>query len=284
MSHTVVNSMINVEKFKYYKMQCRVMHQDVYGFLGTCDSLLFTGLLGTVPGTNIDLLHARDSKGAWHRRPMVYGCYPHQSKSTISRDMLLGVLYWAYYNKRCDVVDDLIDYSFKHFMVMGKGPLSRTLMSPSLLSTAAWISYRLGGPSRKWLRAIPYMGGEKLTGFEAHLQVLHLLLRKQLKTDDCYKYQRRWINYHLNRCPTNPLFLHAAGFNALAMDELDNPKLWPVDRLPTTRNRKEPWLFQRDTDTDDWKPAVKGTPVETHSGADYLFLVSMILRDIEQNS
>jgi hypothetical protein len=55
---------------------------------------------------------------------------------------------------------------------------------------------------------------------------------------------------------------------------LDNPGLWPNDRLPTTADRLEPWLPQRDNGP-DWKPSAQA-PAVTHHGADFLFVYALM--------
>lgn len=189
--------------------------------------------------------------------------------------MILGVLYSAYYNKDLQLSESIVKYAFKHFGIMGKGVLSRTLITLSLLSTAAWVSYKLGGRPRKWLRCIPYIGGNNVKGFEAHLQVLHLLLRKEMNTFDSKNYKSKYFSSHVVRNPDNALFLYACDYLALAEDALDNEKLFPVDRPPNSRDRKEFYLWQREKEK-DWLPSdVK--PAIRHAGLDYLFVSWLIL-------
>lgn len=273
-----VKNVINTDTYKKYRSHLQLM-SDKHGFIETdkYDSLLFTGLCTVIPGLRINIRAARLADGSWVRRPSDYPSgFPEHTASTISRDMLLGVLYAAYYQRDRGLVDDLIRYAFYHGFVMGKGPLSRTLMSPGLLSTAAWISYRLGGKSRWLLRHLPFVYPKGLTGFQAHLAVLHGLLRRTLRTPDSTstKAQEFFVD-QVSRQPNNPLFLYAAGFQALACAALQTENLWPADRLPTRGDRKEPWLLQRD-EGPDWLPC-KEDPDVTHSGADYLFVASLIL-------
>ena len=179
------------DKYKLYKYLLPEI-QDKYGFTlsDECDSLLFSGLLGSVEGVDIHIDVAQDpSTGQWMRRPIMYpACWDcsnplstwqriklvlkhilatrkvdkvqisklfDQGGSSISRDMLLGLAWFAYFNKRLDISEQVIKYALSHYCVMGQGTISRTLLTPGLLSTFAWISYRLGGPNRWWLRCIP---------------------------------------------------------------------------------------------------------------------------------
>ncbi len=53
-----------------------------------------------------------------------------------------------------------------------------------------------------------------------------------------------------------------------ALVVLLDDSLFPNDRLPTTRNRCEPYLFQRDDTGDDWRPCAG--KIKIHDGIDYL--------------
>lgn len=247
--------------------------QDRDGFIESseCDSLLFSGLVGCVPGIQIDLDKAFDrASGQWHRRPCDRPCFPEHSKSTISRDMLLGVLWYAYFNKRLDITEQLIKHALRNFGLMGqavdlKTTVGRCLISPGLLSTAAWISYRLGGPSRPWLRYLPQSESSSVIGFQAHLSVLHILLRQLVTGKKTYG---KILEKHYNRNSFNPLFCAAVGRYDEARTILMHEAVWPKDRLPTSEDRKEPWVLQREYGK-DWWPTIG--PAHTHSGGDFLF-------------
>jgi hypothetical protein len=103
------------EKYKIYKS---LLKQDQYGFIESdeCDSLLFTGLVGCLPSITVNIDSAFDkTTGMWHRRPTSTPCFPNGSKSTISRDMLLGLACYAYHNKRLDISEQVIKYSLSHW-------------------------------------------------------------------------------------------------------------------------------------------------------------------------
>jgi len=146
------------------------MVQDKYGFIYSddCDSLLFTSLIGCVPGVSLHIDAARSAKSSmWERRPCDKPCYPAHSKSSISRDMLLGLCWYAYHNKRLDITEHVIKYALNNYLIMGEGVISRTFMTPALLSTFAWASYKMGGPSRPWLRWIPVAPSKAVVDFQA---------------------------------------------------------------------------------------------------------------------
>lgn len=242
--------------------------QDSDGFIESaqCDSLLFTALVGCVPRVNVNIDAAFDGK-LWHRRPCDRPCYPQHSKSTISRDMIVGLLWYAWCNGRLDISESIVKHALSNWGVMGKGVLSRTLISPSLLSTAAWVSYQLGGPSRSLLRAIPVTGGIK-TDFEAHLHVLHLALRSRLTGSRGHD---STLAEYADRNRNNALFQIAAGRTTEGARILNDALLFPETRLPTASDRKTPWLWERDYGL-DWR---QSNSSKVHSGGDYLFAYSL---------
>lgn len=272
------------DKYQRY-LELLPMTQDEHGFIDSyeCDSLLFTGLTGCLPDVSVDIDKAFDSKtNLWHRRPVSKSCYPDHSKSTISRDMLLGLAWYCYYNNRKDIVEQVINYAFSNWGIMGEAKtktvlIGRCFIGPGLLATYAWILYKLGGKDYWWLRMIPADFGYGLKGFQAHLQVLHILLRYKL-TGKLSRGSRAKIAKHVKREPRNPLFLYVDGQSGLAKDMLMTEEWWPSDRLPTRADRKSNWLPMRDYGS-DWKPS-DVDPGRTHSGGDFLFVAGLILGKI----
>lgn len=309
--------MLNLQqKFDFYLSQLK-SQQDAAGFIYSdeCDSLLFSGLVGSVPKTNIDISKAQDPKsGQWFRRPtFLEPCYDcsqpwsfwsriceiwkavdlkslskssyrqtfaaqaqaifEQGGSSISRDMFVGMAFYCWFNKRLDLSESVVKYALKHLCIMGQGTPTRTLLTPGLLATFAEISYCLGGPNRWWLRKIPQSEDPSLVGFEAHLSVLHILLRRYLTGENPFR-DVLWKQYV--RQPTNPLFAFAADVISGARNILLMPSLWPEDRLPTNRDRSCNWLLERDMGT-DWQPDTTSPTTTVFSGGDFLFTAWLIL-------
>jgi len=273
-----------------------------------CDSLLFESLRGCVKGQNPDIDAAFN--GRWWRRPHGWQnqCYnaslatneesflmkclritalklsfPKVSLeeiikenwyrgSTISRDQLVGLAWYALHNNRLDISEGVIDYALKHGGKMGDGDPTRTNIMPSLLATFAWVSYKLGGPSRPWLRWVQVSTG-KCVGFEAHLQTLHILLRSEMRGWRTDK-ERTALQWQYDRVPANPLFALAVGDFRSAEISLGESYLWPEDRLPTNHDRKEPYLPQRDQGK-DWMPDLDADKI-THPGSDYIFCYALM--------
>jgi len=194
--------------------------------------------------------------------------------------MLLGVAWFAWFNKRLDISEHIIKYALTHFGVMGKGTgivgKARINIRFPLLATFAWISYRLGGPSRWWLRWIPADYGAVQTGYRAHLQVLHILLRRNLTRD--FHLHEGLLKKQMERQPNNPLFAHAAGADKIAKQLLSDPWLWPENRLPNRGDRKAMWLLSKDFG-DDWRGTAEGHEVE-HYGGDFIFCKWLIDKGI----
>jgi hypothetical protein len=112
-------------------------------------------------------------------------------------------------------------------------------------------------------------------GFAAHLQVLHVLLRREVAGFDL---STPVLDKQAARQPNNPLFLLAVGDFEKAEKILSNENYWPSDRLPTKADRFVEWLPMRD-EGEDWLP--DGRLDQIHSGGDYLFLVW--LKEVLQN-
>lgn len=261
------------KKYKLYIELIKTVQNEA-GFIefSHCDSIGFSSLIGCVPDVKVNIDAAFDKvSGQWHRRPCDKPCFPEHSKSTISRDMILMLLWYAYFNKRLDISEQIIKHALGNFGIMGqavnfKTKIGRCLISPALLSTAAWVSYRLGGPSRPWLRWLPVSPADHVTGFQAHLTVLHVLLRNKLTNKNSYK---EVLESHYKRQPNNPLFALAAGDLNAAEAILADSNLWPDNRLPSNHDRKEPWLLQRDYGP-SWQPDSTAAK-HKHSGGDFLF-------------
>lgn len=267
--------MDNLEsKYKFYLSELwKVTDKDGFIYSDECDSLLFSCLLGAIPEVDVNIMSALDKKtGMWHRRPCSKPCYPEHSKSTISRDMLLGLCIYAYCKNRLDILEQVISYALAHYLVMGKGLLSRTIMTPGLLSTYAWASHRLGGPSRPWLRYLPQIESSKVEDYQAHLSVLHIIFRNHLTGKSKY---RELLKKHADRVPDNAFYQYAAGRVDKAYTILNNEQYFPSNRLPTKADRKAEYLWQREMK--DYAPTDSDHIL---APADYLFVYALIEKKI----
>jgi hypothetical protein len=260
---------------------------DPFGFADVehCDATTYSGLLAA-SGAPVQLETAEQSPGRWLRRPTTYPeCWANkQSRSTISRDAILSVLWWAWTTNRLDVVDRLWDYGNGRSWFMGDGRLAGvdTLLNTNMLSLLAWTIYELGGHPPAWALLIQPSWDSETVGYEAQLQVLQILLWGEIHGQipeegaDC-------LRRHLTREDWNPLFYVAAmrwlgadpqGLDVLLTNET-GVRMWPTDRLPTSADRCAAWVTMEDSGADGWVPCPERGA--THSGGD-LLLLDRILR------
>lgn len=268
--------------------------QDAHGFIlsDECDSTLFTGLLGTLKEFDVDLTKAQNQDtGQWFRRPTtgVDPCYPDHSKSSISKDMFVGILWYAWKTNNLSILRGIWQYGKSHDWYMGQGDISRVYFVPALQSTLAKMIYALGGEDHP-IRVLNFSvsditGLENLAeygrpvGFAAHLEVLMVTLLAEVE-GGLRDGSLEILKYHAERQPKNALFLYAyikytTGDYTEAINILLQDSLFPSDRLPTCADHKEPWIWQRDYGA-DWQPSVCD---KVHPGGDFLFVANLILQE-----
>lgn len=274
-----------IDKFDRYLALFK-QKQDDSGFILTdkCDSLLFSCLAGCVQGVDIKVDVARIDEGTWLRRPMFYlECYEcGDSKSTISRDQLLGLAWYAWCNKRLDISEGIIKHALKNFGIMGKGVLSRTFIGGGLLSTFAWISYRLGGPSRPWLRfiSVGISSTRGIIDFQAHLQVLHYHLRSEITGHQRDRGRSQEIALeHAKRTDNKNSYFNCVAGLLDRNETLLDIALFPDDRLPQDADRFSGWLWERDPGF-DWCGGLD--PDKQHTGGDFLWTAAWYLGKIKK--
>lgn len=236
---------------------------NTYGFVDGCDGLLFTSLLrASGYETNLYQAEVKTSPGKWQRNAEQNCLQTGESASTISRDMILGLSVALWQTGDRTSAEEILAYSIANQGFMGEAVsqderVSRTLMTPQLSGLLYEIIYRLGGADSDLRGYIPDFTSS-LTGFEAHLQALRVMLRgamyKGLVADDV-----KIVAAQLAKNPGNALFeaVHAAftdGDMSAAADIFLNEKYFPAARLPRSSDRCEPYLWQRDEGTSDWLP------------------------------
>ena len=270
----------------YEKLQDR----DVNGFILTdsCDALFFSGLLGAArpDSVNIEAAAERTSEGiVWHRRP-AKDCSPSlgTSRSTISRDMLLGLMWHMWRNKQLDLATELMeDLKSNSYFLRGEGTAGELLVNQNLLNTLANLIKALDGPRYGLELAYPtsITAG---TGFESHLATWHILLRGEIlgKLSDS---EFDTLKELASREPQNPLYRAAAakyidGSYDSSVELLLNEQHWPASQLPSSANHCSSWPIQRDLLKDgkpnpDWLPCPDEN--KTHSGAELIVIYYLIL-------
>ncbi len=259
-------------------------HQDSNGFIMTehCDATLFSGLLSAaLPASKIDIrAAANDELDQWYRRPDK-DCGPAfgNSRSTISRDMILGILWYMLKNKDVEAAEKLMSQLYNNsWLLKGDGSIGELLVNPSLIGTLANIIKKIGGTSYPEQLLLP-ASFNKTEGFVAHLTVWHILLRGEL-FKEIPESHLDILKYHRDRNPRNPLFQAAYhkytdGNQEVAIDLLLDNNEWPSHSLPTSREHCSDWPIQRDYTEKDWGSC---EPVVEHTGAELILIYQLIIK------
>lgn len=257
--------------------------QDSFGFVETekCDSILMSSLAAVGRGERIDLASARDSAGQWYRRPLFYDeCYASGgSKSTISRDMFTGIFFYLFRTQDLDALRGIQKYGKEHSWVMGQGVITRTPLGFGLQGLLAGMIRKLEGGEAYDKFDLQPAWGINLTDFEAHLQILSVLMYGEVYgfIPDTAKKQ---VKIQHSRQPKNPLFALASakwvdGDYAAAEQALLNGP-WPSDRLGTQLDYCTPWVIERDFGP-NWFPCEQVTESKRYSGGDWLFVARLLM-------
>jgi hypothetical protein len=250
-----------VSKAKLYKK----LHTG-WAHQGGCDSLGFTSLCKMSGGCqDVDIYQAEGEPGRWYRNPGKR-CYDDgQSKSDISKDMLMMLFPYLYATGDKQNLREIYEYGKANGNVMGRGPLSRTFLTPPMV----WTLQRMIGFEVSVKSETPVV---KKAGFEKHLDAIDLILKAMVGGGlDPLQYEE--IRKYAEASPRNALFSalynkYRDGNQQQAIDILLDEKLFPSDRLPTARdNRCEEYLWQRDDDPKDWGPCDSD---KVHDGVDFL--------------
>lgn len=250
--------------------------QNSNGFIETdhCDSLLLTSLLGAAGVPIADIHAAEQEPGKWQRRDLASGlCFPDGgSKSSISRDMLLGLMWYAWSQRDLTILEELYQYGEAHDWVMGEGDVARTGLR-TLRGTLAAAIHKLGGPHRPAAELITDPQLVAKSGYEAHLQILGMLLRGEIY-GELPQRQLVIIGQLASSNPDSPIMQAAAArwvggkyvgkYTAAAR----NSTYFPNDRLATSADRCIDWATQQKNPA-DWAPCAEEGRV--HSGGDWLF-------------
>lgn len=248
------------EKAELYKSLSRGWSHD------KCDSLGFTALAKIAGGAqDADIYQAEGEPGRWYRSPE-HDCYDlGQSKSDISKDMFTMLFPYLYLKSDKQNLQEIYDYGKANGWIMGRGYISRTLMTPAMIWTLQKmlnLNYQVNpNSSEKTVKA----------GFEKHLDAISLFTKALIGGGlDPIQYEQ--IRKYSEENQKNALFValyrkYRDGNQAQAIEILLDESLFPSDRLPTSADRCEEYLWQRD-DGADWQPCDQG---KVHDGTDFLF-------------
>jgi hypothetical protein len=256
--------------------------EDEDGFIefDKCDSIHFSALTAIGAGRPFNISKVITDEGKLIRRPLRHGeCYPKNSGSENSRDAYQCVLAYGVSQKDTSLLERLYEYVAGHNWVSGEGPLSRTFWTPTIRALYARAIHSLGGKAyANRLFPVEYPAGA--TGYAAHLQVVGILSYGNFSGAVTDAMLERLREHHA-REPRNPLFAAAAyrytgeeAAREAAISALSDEQLFPAERLPSSADRCEPFLVQRDSDSDGWKPCPEEG--KTHSGGDFLWAEAVL--------
>jgi hypothetical protein len=261
------------EKYKSY-LELTKEVRDEHGFIDNCDSLLFTSL-SNIGGFRVDLDPAQDDErpGVWYRTPS-HDCYPRRSGSTISKDMLLGLIWESIYYGGLGRLGDLYDYGSQNSWIMGEGAAGRVVLSPSLVRLLTRAIHHLDGPEYKEEMSYPIVYPD-LRGYEAHLQTIYILATNDVDGEIDEQAANR-IHGNYARSSRNALFAYAYHlFTDGDQSETIDILLEFPDRLPTSGDWCEHYLWEREPEK--WKPCPEDRKKEVYPGVDFILVAGLVL-------
>lgn len=261
-----------------------------------CDGLLFNCLSNCATGRKADISLAQGKPGQWFRSPG-HDCFvngrSNGSKSTISRDMLVGLVHWIWQTRNSDWAGDLVKYGRKNSpwytpaWKMGEGEWTRIWVYGGFQATILELRYQLSRIDSR-MRHQPQLFLLQ-HDYPGHLTVLQMYLRWKMGKSVNGRLLQDYANQSwcgLNALykaiawkvvsNTNPGNSLAEQHRELALHILLTDPRFPNDRLPTNRDRRGFYLFQWDVTHKDWQPQLDG-PEITHSGIDFLVAAGVLL-------
>jgi len=268
---TVVNSAI-VEKANLYK----ALHKG-WAHKGGCDSLGFTALCklsgGCADATITDAESSSES-GRWYRNASQKCFDDGKSASDISKDMFAMLLPYFYSTGDQTNLQEIYNYGKAKGWVMGRGPGSRTIMTPPMIYMLQVMINKVE-PISATESLVKEMAAKEMTakaGYEKHLDVVSFYSQTLYKNGmDATDYET--LRRYVEESPRNALMQalyhkHKDGDQSKAIEILMDESLFPSDRLPTAQDRCEEYLWQRDDLPKDWQPCGE---LGTHDGVDFIF-------------
>jgi hypothetical protein len=242
-----------------------------------CDGLLWSGLAAAA-GVSVDLTLAEYEPGEWHRRPPP-ACWDGEdrgSKSTISNDMIVGLLWGLWRQRDKASLTRLADYAAEHDFVIGEPfpeMASRVIMKPNvaMLLARSLFSATHGQYDRVWRRFPPtYLPVEK--DYERHIQALSIALLGEI--NESLARQSLDATYSQNLLDVNQALLTRV--QALADAEPQNPLYQAILGIYSGD-----FSTAIDLLLDDQTPIptyVRGKDQQAYAVAQWLFVARLVLR------
>lgn len=260
---------------------------DAFGFVGVdCDLVLFNALRSIgCPTSIVDLIEAEEptKPGQWNRDP-ARACYVDgRTSAKFSRDMLVGVLLWAWRTgpTALPVVERLLDYvdandGYVCEAVNDGVREARCKLRGNMLGTMAELRYRLGGVDDE-RRGNKQFFDPTVGGSDRHVQALHLYLRALMfggvsDVDLAVLEQYAKANPLLAAMARKFQSGELEDLTAAVLDDVDR---FPRDRLPDTLGRCTDYLWQRDRGA-DWEPCAAGEAPASYTGIDLVFFRAIV--------
>ena len=184
--------------------------KDSNGWLvrNSCDAMLWAAKAGTTDCEGFFPEAAEREPGRFGRREKP--CWNEiegdvGSKSTWSRDMFIGgLLPFILKCKKIDMLNRHIEYGKEHKWKMGFPSFeSRVYYNPQIIGTIYSIKRFLMNQDNVE-SPIPLFLPSGLTGYERHLQAMHIWLRSH--TEEMTFIKKARIEEHYEAEPTNPLY------------------------------------------------------------------------------
>ena len=267
---TVVNSAI-VAKAELYKSL-----QKGWAHKGGCDSLGFTALCklsGGCSDATITDAESSSESGRWYRNASQKCFDDGKSASDISKDMFAMLLPYLYSTGDQTNLQEIYNYGKAKGWVMGRGPGSRTIMTPPMIYMLQVMINKVE-PISATESLVKEMAAKEMTakaGYEKHLDVVSFYSQTLYKNGmDATDYET--LRRYVEESPRNALMQalyhkHKDGDQSKAIEILMDESLFPSDRLPTPKDRCEEYLWQRDDMTKDWAAC---DTIGVHDGVDFL--------------
>lgn len=141
-----------------------------------CDATLWAGL-ACVAGSGLDLTEAEEAPGKWRRRPAPHCKVPDESRSTISNDMLLGVMSCAHSRGDLALLERLAHWGEVNNWQMGdpRGAVGEVWLKPINQGYLGRAIKSLGGPVKSYSRIAPGYAKPD-ADYVYHVQTVGILL------------------------------------------------------------------------------------------------------------
>ena len=243
------------------------LHKD-WAHGGGCDSLGFTALCKISGGcgeANILDAESASEPGRWYRNASQKCFDEGKSASDISKDMFAMLLPYLYSIGDQVNLKEIYAYGKAKGWVMGRGPASRTIMTPPMIYMLQVMINRVE-PVASTLNV-----EMAKAGYEKHLDIMSFYSQTLYKNGmDLSDYET--LRKYVEESPRNALMQalyhkYKDGNQSVAIAILMDETLFPSDRLPQPKDRCEEYLWQRDDLPKDWQPCGKQG---VHDGVDFL--------------